>query len=607
MPGGNGGGKCCEAAKGKRKVSVGAPDNSLKRKIPPHVPPCDPLFRPQPGDIIIRSLPVAPLSTELVLRVMGLIKIYKDDYYFVHEHGGTQVVRFTFRSRDKILRVGQFMNPLYSWKFEERAALYLYWKPDPDEPGAWHNVCEQTNRIPYYAYADDHFLSTFAMNKLGHVISEGSSRFQPMEGDFVTHTMEVQAPDRPWGQSFELRIIPPAGARPEQPMFGINDVLIRVRLATGLATNIVDQMPDEVIMSVLDLVDSSVPMYVMGFLCLGSFDGGSNHRWRYLGYDHQIFRDNRNIRRDQLAELIRAYPSCPLTVGDVMVNFDEVLHDRPGEDPTSGAMGHIKICCRDVDGDPNGSSSRENKPEDLPGTMIVRFGRFFSDLNDYHTGLHGPVVMANFEPRAGESTNRFRYWAVTRPSHLIIHDGMSADRTGWIDACMRDYNLLPFNRAEDGVTIRQPPVPSSPATELYQQMDFQIFEFRTKMNLILRREEKKHKRLGEGVNTPSERFQLDADDKKIHLLPDESRVLQIVDYLPETKYSFINYERAEVRDGDHIIRYDMDLCRTVPGRWIMSVELYGCSRLPSEWAQNPEASLILSFKGRDVKVLPSVN
>ncbi|KAL3689726.1 hypothetical protein R1sor_016035 [Riccia sorocarpa] len=618
--------------KGKRKIGHPNKGISLKLRFPPEEPKGDPLFRPQPGDIIVRDLPASPLSTRLVLRVMCLIKIYQDDYFFVYEDGQAHVVRFTFRSRDKILRVGQFGNRLYSWRFEERAGLYLYWKPEPDRPGRWHKVCEKDNRLdPHDAYVEDENELRAAIKELGHVTSEG--QFQPMDGDFIIRTMTAQAWDLPWGQAFQLRVIEPLRNPEEvaeQRKFCSNDVLIRVRLAlSALDTS----LPHEVVtlMEVFHptvMAEYHVPMYVVGFLCLGPYHSTAyrdNYRWRYLGYDHQIFHDSNIAQQDQTPGRM-SYPSCPARKADIMINFDEVLHDRRSGDRNHVGLGHIIICGDDDVSHSSVTSSNVNKPADLPGTMLVRVGRFFSDdaygeASQTWNGFHQPYWKGETLPVSdGENRNPFFVWAQRASPSFIIHDGMSADGTGWIDARLH-RSLVRFpdssgpfrptawpwsdSDSSGNVNVREPLGGVAPM-ELYQEVR-NVGLWDQKYDSLILRKEVNDQELGGLLNIPEERVHRGSDGT-VYLEPGEGEDPQILESFTEIKYSVIAYDPyTPLRDGDHIIRYIMERCDDMPGAWIMSVELYGCSRLQSEWVSDNAHDTKNNFRpGAKLKPLHSL-
>ncbi|KAG6555252.1 hypothetical protein Mapa_003294 [Marchantia paleacea] len=302
----------------RQKSSSEAPPPA-KRNIPPPLP-CGPRalvsFRPQLGDVIIRDVPHT--GSTKVISVLGLIRVYRDDFHHTYQFGAEHVARFQFRRGDQILRTGSFTPIIWKWVYDETAKLFLHWPSTgtDEEIPAWYMVAQKHNSAPASGREPD---TTFQ----GSVLF--NQEFKLFKGDYIIHQQSAPSYDRPWSKSFELRIIPHNfDERVPPALYGAGDVAVRIRVSSPWPNACGDRF---------------APMHAYGFLCLGG-----NHpvvyRWRYLGMDHHIF-------RDYVEKLNALHPShqfrrSPVRQGDIVFNLDEPLQVVDSSGPT-WIGGHVML------------------------------------------------------------------------------------------------------------------------------------------------------------------------------------------------------------------------------------------------------------------------
>ncbi|OAE21608.1 hypothetical protein AXG93_939s1150 [Marchantia polymorpha subsp. ruderalis] len=387
-------GKGKRKRKGKRERKKEKIEREKSKQNPEPEPEPEPEeFKPRPGDVILRKTPHILTAHDFdvfnprneILSVMGILHIYGDDYYFMYADGEQRIMRFTFWNGDRILRHMEFTTSMYTWKPLQTATLHLYHHTIPGAPGVWHmvaqsesNPTEKNNMTSYYHH-------NLVLNR----------HFLLAAGDFIIRETAAVAPDRPWGTSYELKVVRQEDERTmnivprtSSLMGGSGDVVLRIRMT--------NPTPVELHAALFEL-----PIDM-----------------RSLGLAHRIFRD---LSLDAPSTALQKYSKCPLLPGCLIINLEESL-DQYYPEFLGRSTGHIMFYRSD--------ENWEHPPQDLPGSMVLQFGCFMSRESRATTQL--VISTTAWSPLNLQNPgNPYACWCTVAPK-LIIHDEMTRD--GWIDA-----------------------------------------------------------------------------------------------------------------------------------------------------------------------------
>lgn len=86
---------------------------------------------------------------------------------------------------------------MYTWKPLQTATLHLHHQDTPDAPGMWHMVAQSESNPTEKNDMTSYYHDKLVLDRV----------FFLAAGDFIICEIAAVAPDRPWGKSYELKVV----------------------------------------------------------------------------------------------------------------------------------------------------------------------------------------------------------------------------------------------------------------------------------------------------------------------------------------------------------------------------------------------------------------